>query len=126
MNPHSRPVFLNLLRIRLPLNALVSIAHRISGVMLALSIPFFIYILERSLQSETGFVEVEALLRASFPIRLSMVLVCWAWVHHALAGIRYLLIDLDIGVSRASSRLSAWLVAGGGVLALLIAAGAWL
>ena len=126
MNPHSRPVFLNLLRIRLPLNALVSIAHRISGVMLVLSIPFIIYALELSLQSETGFAEVQALFKASFTLRLSMMLVCWAWVHHALAGIRYLLIDLDIGVSRASSRLSAWLVAGTGAMALLIAAGAWL
>jgi len=126
LNPHSRPVFLNLLRIRLPLNALVSIAHRISGVMLVLSIPFIIYALELSLQSETGFAEVQALFKASFTLRLSMMLVCWAWVHHALAGIRYLLIDLDIGVSRASSRLSAWLVAGTGAMALLIAAGAWL
>ena len=44
-----RPVFLNLTQIKLPVGALTSIGHRISGVVLAINVPIAIYLLQRSL-----------------------------------------------------------------------------
>jgi len=51
----SRPVFLNLARIQMPVGALASISHRITGVLLATSVPVAIYLLELSLRSESSF-----------------------------------------------------------------------
>ena len=54
------PVFLNLFRIRFPVGAVTSIAHRVSGVCLFLSLPFWIYLLDLSLQGAAGFSKSEA------------------------------------------------------------------
>ncbi len=104
-----RPVFLNLFRIRFPVTAVLSILHRILGLLLVLCIPPAIYLFGRSLQDEQGFNEVVALLQGPF-FRLLSVLLVWALAHHLFAGIRYLLLDLEYGVSRKAARFSAYLV----------------
>jgi len=104
-----RPVFLNLLHIRLPVAGVMSILHRASGLLLFLTIPLLLYTLSLSLRSEQGYAEAAALLQGGL-VRLLLVIVSWALCHHLLAGIRFLLIDLDIGVERAAMRRSAWLV----------------
>jgi succinate dehydrogenase / fumarate reductase, cytochrome b subunit len=109
MRREGRPVFLNLLQIRLPIPGVVSIAHRISGVLLFLAIPLFLLLFQRSLQGETGFAETLAWLRHPL-VMLITVVVVWSLIHHWLAGIRYLLIDLDVGVDRLPARRSAWAV----------------
>jgi len=95
----NRPKHLDLLRIKLPITGIVSIAHRISGVLLVLSIPFWLYLLERSISGPTGFAEVENLLDGFF-VSLLAIIVLWALVHHFWAGIRFLLLDLDIGIEK--------------------------
>lgn len=109
MRREGRPVFLNLLQIRLPLPGVVSIAHRISGVFLFLAIPLFLLLFQRSLQGEAGFAETLAWLRNPLVMLITLVVV-WSLLHHLLAGIRYLLIDLEVGVDRPAARRSAWLV----------------
>jgi succinate dehydrogenase / fumarate reductase, cytochrome b subunit len=109
MRREGRPVFLNLLQIRLPIPGVVSIAHRISGVLLFLAIPLFLLLFQRSLQGEAGFAEAAAWLRQPL-VMLVTVVVVWSLLHHWLAGIRYLLIDLDVGVDRLPARRSAWAV----------------
>ncbi len=104
-----RPVALDLFRIRFPASAVVSILHRLSGLLLFLGIPVAVYLLERSLVDARGFARVQGLL-ATPALRLFGLLVVWAFSHHLLAGLRYLLIDLDIGVDRAAARASAWAV----------------
>jgi len=104
-----RPVFLNLFQIRLPMTAIASILHRVSGVFLFLAIPFFIYLLQLSLQSQAGFESVLSITR-SVPLKLLSILLLWALMHHLFAGIRFLLLDIDIGISRSTARISAWLV----------------
>ena len=54
-NNKSRPVYLNLLRIRQPVGAVVSILHRISGLVLVLALPALFYLLQQSLASEEGY-----------------------------------------------------------------------
>ena len=116
-----RPVFLNLLKIKLPLMGLVSIAHRITGVLLFLSIPVVLYLLGLSLSGEAGFVQSAAIVQ-SLIFKLFAVLVIWALMHHLFAGIRYLLLDLDIGIDLPQARTSAIVVFISGLL-LAIAGG---
>lgn len=105
----NRPVYLNLLKIRLPLTGIVSFAHRVSGVLLFLFLPFSVYLLDLSVQSEASFANVQQMLNQPL-ILLLQVLVLWSIAHHFFAGIRFLLIDAEIGVERAQARLGAWLV----------------
>lgn len=104
-----RPVYLNLLKIRLPLPGIISFAHRITGVLLFLAIPLAVYLLELSVQSEQSFNQAQQLLDHPFMIILQIVLL-WSLAHHFFAGIRFLLIDADIGVEKSQARLSSWLV----------------
>jgi len=123
MNTHKRrPVFLDITRIRMPIAALVSIAHRASGVLLFLSIPVAIYFFDLSLRSAQDFSTVNSMLN-SVPGKLSVLVVLWALLHHLCAGIRYLLLDLRIGLTRDAARLGAWIVFGAETLALLLVVG---
>ena len=54
----TRPVFLNLTQIRMPVGALTSIGHRITGMLLAAGVPVGVFLLDRSLQDEQGFADV--------------------------------------------------------------------
>ncbi len=105
----ARPRFLQLLQIRQPVTAVVSITHRISGVLLFLALPVAMILLHLSLRSEGDFQRVQAWLTA-WPVRLIGLLLLWAILHHFLAGLRFLLLDLDIGLSLKAARASAWAV----------------
>jgi len=120
-----RPVFFNLAEIQLPVGALTSITHRIAGVLLALGIPFCIYLLDLSLQGSSGYSRVMALLDY-LPVKGAVIVLTWALAHHVLAGIRHLLSDIDIGSQLPASRRSAWIANIGGVAVALFVAGALL
>jgi len=104
-----RPVNLDLLQMRMPVTAIVSILHRISGILLIILIPYGIYLFGLSLESEQGFVQVQAQL-CSWPGKLFIVVMSWIVSHHLCAGLRFLLIDIDIGVQKKSATTGAWLV----------------
>jgi len=107
ISPGSRPVFLQLWRIRFPAAAATSLLHRVSGLLLFLALPAGLYALDRSLADEAGFRAVIAWLQG--PIGGGVLLLFgWALVHHLLAGVRLLLADLDVGVERDAARRSAW------------------
>jgi len=105
----SVPVYLNLLRIRFPVGAVTSIAHRLSGVLLFLSLPVLIYLLDLSLQSPEDFEKALSYINNCW-FEAGLVLIIWSFMHHLLSGIRFLLIDIDKGVTLAIARRSAWLV----------------
>jgi succinate dehydrogenase / fumarate reductase cytochrome b subunit len=92
-----RPKYLNLFQIRQPIPAIVSIMHRISGAVLFLFLWLFLAGLDRSLMSEAEFGEVKSLLAHPL-MKLLMLALLWAYLHHTFAGIRHLAIDLHIGV----------------------------
>lgn len=121
----NRPVFLDLRRIRLPVVAVLSIAHRITGVAMCLAIPFVIYVLGLSLRDEQGYAQALAILDSPI-IRVLAVFLSWALSHHFLAGIRFLLIDMDIGVERDAARRSARLVNVAGLIVPVLLAVVWL
>ena len=117
-----RPVYLNLFKIRLPSTGIVSFAHRVTGVLLFLAVPFSIYLLDLSVTSEQRFEDAAQLLQHPF-MQIILLFLVWSLVHHFLAGIRYLLLDLDIAIEKFSSTVSAWIV----IIAefLIMAAYAW-
>ncbi|MGV6827502.1 MAG: succinate dehydrogenase, cytochrome b556 subunit [bacterium] len=100
---------LNLLQIRLPPAGWLSILHRVSGVFLFLAIPWLIYLLDLSLGSGEDFVHATELLQSPLGSAVILVLM-WALCHHLLAGIRYLLMDIDVGVDAPIYTNSAWAV----------------
>ena len=109
MLKQKRPVFLNLWQIRFPVTAVMSIMHRLTGVLLFIAIPFFIYALQLSLESEAGF-QIVAGYADSIVIKFVIVLMVWSLLHHLLAGVRYLLLDIDLGIEKQQAKLTAWLV----------------
>jgi succinate dehydrogenase / fumarate reductase cytochrome b subunit len=120
-----RPVFVDLLRIQLPVGALTSITHRITGIILALAIPLGAYLLDMSLRDPESYARVAALLGA-MPSRVAAVVLTWALAHHMLAGIRHLLSDIDVGSRLPIARRSAWFVNVLGLAIAALAAGALL
>jgi len=117
----SRPVFLNPARIQLPVGALTSITHRISGVLLAFGIPFLIYLMDMSLEGPSGYGRVAAMLDVLW-VKGAVIVLTWALAHHVLAGIRHLLSDVDVGSQLPAARRSAWIANIGGVCVALLAA----
>ncbi|WP_293644640.1 succinate dehydrogenase, cytochrome b556 subunit [Thiolapillus sp.] len=125
MSSHSRPVFLNLLQIRLPVAGIMSIAHRAAGVLLFLSIPFLAALLSVALSGQAGFLQAQTLLKQPI-MQVILFLLLWALFHHFLAGIRYLLIDVHLGVQAPRYQQTAWAVLIlSPVLALLLLWGLW-
>jgi succinate dehydrogenase / fumarate reductase cytochrome b subunit len=119
-----RPKNLNLLTIRLPLPAIVSILHRISGVILFLLIPLLLWALSISLSSPEDFDSLHQFL--STPL---MKFFIWgflsAFIYHFFAGIRHLLMDVHLGDELKSGRLSAKLTIIISIV-FIILAGIWL
>jgi succinate dehydrogenase / fumarate reductase cytochrome b subunit len=108
----SKPQFRNIhisqiARYRLPLAGLVSILHRISGALMFLvGLPFLLYLFQQSLTSEISFETYRAVASHWFA-KLVLLGLIWAYLHHFCAGLRHLLMDLDIGVDKAAGRHSA-------------------
>jgi succinate dehydrogenase / fumarate reductase cytochrome b subunit len=117
----TRPVYLDLLRIRQPLPALISIAHRISGVLLFLAIPLVLNTWQASLENPGSFRS----LQESPSLKLVLFLLCAAYVYHLIAGLRFLLLDLHLGLSLRSARFSSWVVLGSSLLGAILL-GTWL
>jgi succinate dehydrogenase / fumarate reductase cytochrome b subunit len=118
-----RPVHLNLFKIRLPIGGIMSIIHRATGVFMFLALPLLIYLLDLSLSGAAGFAAADAMLHGLFGA-LFVFLLMWSLAHHLLAGIRYLLIDVDLGVDKGVARQTALgVVVAGPVLGLLLAWG---
>ena len=98
-----------LFEIRLPLPGWISILHRISGALLFLALVWLLWMLDRSLASETGFDRIKHY-AGLWPVKLSLLALIWAYCHHFCAGIRYLFLDLDKGVDLATTRKTSYAV----------------
>lgn len=101
-----RPKHLNLFEIKLPLPGWMSILHRVSGAGLFLMLPLLIWLLGLSLRSPESFETFKA--TVDHPIvKLVLLGLLWAYLHHFCMGIRILLIDVHVGVEKAQARASA-------------------
>jgi succinate dehydrogenase / fumarate reductase cytochrome b subunit len=106
-----RPEFRNIhvsqiLKYKLPPPGMVSILHRISGAALFLTLPFILWLFDLSLISEMSYARLTDF-ASHWLVKLVLVGLAWAFLHHLIAGVRYLMLDLDFGVDKPAARTSA-------------------
>lgn len=107
-----------------PVPAIVSILHRVSGFILFLFIPFLLWGLSLSLSSQQDFDRLRDFL--AMPMVKFAIWGCLtAFIYHFVAGIRHLLMDVNIGIELKSGRVTAILTLLVS-LTLIILAGIWL
>ena len=119
-----RPVNLNLLTIKFPITAIVSILHRVSGTFLFLLIPVLLWILAQSLTGPLQFENIKDILSSSF-VKFIVWVSLVALLYHFAAGIRHLIMDMGIAEDLPNARLGAKVVMVVTVILSLLA-GIWL
>ncbi len=98
---------------RLPLAGMVSILHRISGVLLFLLMPFIIWMFDASVSSEISFDVFRSAFAAGVGfipgwfLKLVALALIWAYLHHLIAGIRHLWMDATHAVTKEFGQSSA-------------------
>ena len=108
----------------MPVTAVASILHRVSGVALFVGLFYLAYLLDLALAGAAGFDRAAAI--ATAPLgKMALWLVLSALAYHLLAGVKHLLQDLHIGDSITGGRVGSWLSILLGALAAALA-GAWL
>jgi succinate dehydrogenase / fumarate reductase cytochrome b subunit len=118
-NNDKRPVYLNLLQIRLPVTGVLSILHRVTGVLLVLLIPLLLAGLQRSLNDPSFF----DLIRRGLGTPAGKIVAgvtLWLLAQHFYSGLRHLLLDLDVGIGHPAARRSAWLAFAAAGLTVLV------
>ena len=98
-----------LMNYRLPAAGMVSIFHRISGFMMFLLLPFILYLFEQSISSEISFAHLQGYV-SHWLVKLFILALSWAYLHHFCAGIRHLVMDMHIGIEKDSARQTAVVV----------------
>lgn len=114
---------LDLGTIKFPIAALVSIAHRVSGVALVGGRLILLFLFGHSLKSAEAFADVQAWL-SSLPVKLLVWAILAALIYHMLAGIKHLVMDAGIGESLEGGKIGATVVIVLTVLGVLMA-GVW-
>lgn len=119
-----RPVNLDIGTIQLPLAALTSITHRVSGVVIFGGMAILLYFFNLSLSSADGFAEAQAMLGNAL-VKLLIWIVLSALGYHLIAGCKHLVMDLGIGESKEGAPVGAKIViAISAILAVIL--GVWL
>jgi succinate dehydrogenase / fumarate reductase cytochrome b subunit len=101
-----RPKNLDLTTIRLPLPGFVSILHRISGAGLFLMLPVLLWLFQASVATPESYETFRAV-TSNFLFKILLLGLIWAYMHHFCAGIRFLLLDLHVGLELQAARSSA-------------------
>lgn len=98
---------------RLPAAGWVSILHRVSGALMFVLLPFIIWMFDTSVSSEISFVRFKAAFNEGLGwlpgglVKLAALALIWAYLHHLIAGLRHLYMDVDHDVGAAFGRASA-------------------
>ena len=108
MNTDHRPVYIDLRKINLPVSALISITHRLSGMyVFFITLPLMLALIYFSTESEDAFNELSLFLKNyKFILGLIVLSFCILW-YHILSGVRHLIMDAHIGESLLASKYSA-------------------
>ncbi|MEO9654946.1 succinate dehydrogenase, cytochrome b556 subunit [Marinomonas sp.] len=120
-----RPVNLDISTISMPVTAIVSILHRITGIILFVGLVFLFYAFDLSLESQEGFDQVADVLQNNFLAKFVIWGVVSALMYHFVAGVKHLFMDLghfeelDSGRKAAVANL---VIAG----VLVVLAGVWI
>ena len=101
------------LKYRLPVAGVVSILHRGSGLLMFVLLPFIIWLFDKSLTSEISFGEFASAFSSGlwiFPgwfVKVVVLALIWAYLHHFIAGVRHIWMDIFHTVSKEQGRSSA-------------------
>ena len=111
MQSKSRPKFLDLfiLAPKMSITAKISILHRVSGVLLFLATPFFLYVLHQSLVSPSFYESLYGVI-ANPVIKLVYLVLIWAFMYHLCSGVRFLFLDKHKGVEIKTAKATAKIV----------------
>jgi succinate dehydrogenase / fumarate reductase cytochrome b subunit len=113
-----RPVYRNIhisqiVSYRLPPAGIVSILHRVSGALMFLLLPFIVWLFDVSLTSEisyerftSAFVAGIGFVPAWF-VKIVVLALIWAYLHHFIAGVRHLWMDMTHSVTKQQGHSSA-------------------
>ena len=115
----TRPKYLDLTRINLPVPGLVSILHRISGFGLFLFLPLLLWLLQSSLASPDSYVRYRAAIAHPL-LKLILIGLLWAFLHHLFARLRFLMLDMHYGTSLAAARNSSRAVLGVSIVLTIV------
>ena len=119
LDAKKRPVYRNinafkdLPSYRLPPAGIVSILHRISGLIMFLLLPFILWMFDNSLTSEISYDSFTNIFVAGFLgfpawfVKLGVLVLCWSFFHHLIAGVRHLWMDATHSVSKQQGHNSA-------------------
>jgi len=103
---HQRPVNLDLTTIHFPVTAIISIMHRLSGIAVFILLPFMLYVLQQSLQSQESFNMLQSFLHYAW-VRLLVWIFASALFFHFMAGVRHMIADFGYGEEIATGRKTA-------------------
>ena len=115
--PRARPGanmrLIEALQYRLPLAGVVSILHRASGMLMFFLLPFIVWMFDASVTSEISYDGFTSAFVAGigfvpgFVVKLVALALIWAYLHHAVAGVRHLWMDATHSVSLQQGHSSA-------------------
>ena len=107
----ARPVYINLLQIKLPISAISSITHRLAGIYIFfVTLPLSLFLLYFSTKSYNDFMFISTLLKDSILFATFVSFSFLVFAYHILTGVRHLLQDMHIGESLEASRVSSYIV----------------
>ena len=129
--PRRRPEYRNihvrqLRHYRLPPAGIVSILHRVSGVLMFLLLPLILWLFDMSLGSEISYESFTSAFVAGIGfvpgwlVKLVAWALIWAYLHHFIAGVRHLWMDMTHAVSLQAGARSAWFTLVASVLLTLV------
>jgi len=126
-----RPVYTNIhvsqiIAYRLPIAGVVSILHRVSGALMFLLLPLVVWLLDVSLTSEVSYERFSNAFIAgvgvvpAFLLKLVVLALIWAFLHHLVAGVRHLWMDITHSVSLQQGHVSALATLGASLLLTIL------
>ncbi|MBK8187715.1 MAG: succinate dehydrogenase, cytochrome b556 subunit [Cellvibrio sp.] len=119
-----RPVNLDFSTFKLPITALVSITHRVTGILLFGGVAALMWMLQASLESPESFATVKTL--GNHPIcHIVLFGILALLAYHTVMGLRHFIMDFGIGESLKGGQLGAKIALVLSII-LIALAGVWI